>query len=72
MTRFAVSYINWFDNELTTEFVIAKDWREALTLHSKSFFKPENDYKVPETEELAKRACFDCDGMMEVVVVPTD
>lgn len=28
--RFIVAYISFFDNELTQELVVAKDWREAV------------------------------------------
>lgn len=65
MKRYAVARIDWFDNDLTIEIVSANDWREALTKHSKSFFNDE--YPVPSNINAAKQACFDCDGMMEVV-----
>lgn len=68
---YAVSYINWFDYELITEFHSGATWKEALVKHSKIGDSPFNDgVPVPDTLEQMKQLCFDCDCMIEVKQVP--
>lgn len=69
MKTWAVSYIDWFDHELITEFVKAPTWQAALLGHSHiqaDHFEGLNDI----TLEDAKVQAFDMDCMIEVIEVP--
>lgn len=65
MPRFAVSYIDWFDHDLSTKIVVASDWRAALELHPKIA----GTELEGETLEEVKTCAFDCDCMIEVVEI---
>ena len=76
MTCFAVSRIDWSNNNLVTEFHEAMTWKAALRKHSAY---SEEEYAdttaewfadMPEDIEKAKQYAFDCDCMFEVVEVP--
>lgn len=66
-TKFAVAWINWFDNDLVIEQVWAKTWREAIFAHSKTQFISLEE--IPEDIEEAKRLAFDMDAMFDVMEV---
>lgn len=67
MKNFAVSYINWFDNNLKTKFVKAGSWQDALFL-SDFYNKDEMEYILSATTfEDSKQKAFDTDSMFEVV-----
>lgn len=38
MNKFAVGFLNFYDNELVIEIIEASDWREAAMKHSKSIW----------------------------------
>ena len=64
--RYAVSFIDWFDHDLTTVIVDAIDWRTAIPMHPKvDVF--EIDYTG--TMETVKRQFWDCDAMIECVEI---
>jgi hypothetical protein len=62
--QFAVAWINFYDNELTIDFVWAKDWREAVMSCATSQFIALEE--IPEDIEEAKRIAFDRDSTFEV------
>jgi hypothetical protein len=62
MLRFAISYINFFDNELKINFVEATDKRDALAQALNALTGIEDESS--SIEEL-KSIAFDCDGMIE-------
>jgi len=74
MKQWAVSHIDWTDNNLVTVFVWADDWKIALMQHP-AYRKPGDEWgewfvDMPETLEGAKDYAFDSDSMIEVVEVP--
>lgn len=66
MKRFAVSYIDWFEHDLTTVIVEAVDIAHALQLHPK-FSSFDIDYS--ESLEGIKKQAFDCDCMVECIEI---
>jgi len=81
MPRYAVSHINWFDNELTTEIVEAPDMFEAIKKSPKAFERvghvfEENDspfFTEPDPIkrlEILKQEAFNTDGMINIVEIP--
>ncbi|MDR3572236.1 MAG: hypothetical protein P4L50_00105 [Anaerolineaceae bacterium] len=72
MKMFAVSYINWCDHELTTEFIHADTWEEALKHHSAVHNDTDWLNDLPKDKEEAKQYFFDCDSMFESVEVPAN
>jgi hypothetical protein len=69
--RFAVSYINWDDNELVTEIHEAPDWATAcMKLPKIAQMFPDEEGGIPLTVEEAKQAAFDQDAMINVIEIP--
>ena len=72
MTRYAVAYMNAFDNDLTIEFVVADSAKHALIQHSA--FKDANMAEwatmAPEALEELKSYFFDGDIFIDVKAVP--
>lgn len=62
MKRWAVSYIDWFDHELTTLIVSADDYRAAKIVAYEWI-------EVPDLERFKMQA-FDVDCMVECVEIP--
>lgn len=72
MKRFAVSYIDWFEHDLTTVIVDADDWHSALLKHPKiaKSNNVEDTPLFPKTNlEECKGIAFDCDCMVECVEI---
>ena len=67
MKKFAVGYINFFDNELIIEIIKAEDWFSALSNHSK--FKDNKMYLPNTSLEDAKVEAFNCDSMIDVIEI---
>ena len=63
--RWAVSYINWYDHELTTVIVESESWHEALRQHPKL---PSEGIDYTSITK-AKRSAFNMDSMVEVVEI---
>lgn len=71
-TLFAVSYINFLDNDLTTEFHRAPNWHTALSLHTKVYNDEEHmEYLSLMSQEDAQTKAFAGDWMFDVVEVPS-
>lgn len=70
MRKFAVSYINFFDNELKTKIISypTNNWFECLI---KAFPELE-DYHFPEDIDEAKENANNWDFMFEVVEIKED
>ena len=64
MKKFAVAYINNYDNELTIEFVEAATWREAIILHNELKDTPLDD--IPQDLEEAKVLFFNQEAAFDV------
>lgn len=70
---FAVSYIDFFDKNLVTEFHRAANWQTALCLHTKVI----NDAKYTTwlcglDIEDAKEVAFNSNWLFDVVEVPSN
>ena len=70
MRTFAVSYINWFDHELDTQFIQAENEIEAACqrLLGAGY---ELDQEAFLTLEDVKHFAFDCDSMVHAVELPS-
>lgn len=66
MKRWAVSYIDLYDFELSTSIVEASNWKEALHKHPK--INGEYNYETDDIEQCKSKA-FDEDFMFEVVEI---
>ncbi len=72
MSRWVVSYINWFDNNLTSEIVEADSWHDAIFKHSAvaKNLDPEWHADLLKMDpENVKQAFFDCDSMIEAIKI---
>ena len=73
--RYAVSYITFSENELTTVIVTAPDWFSALRMHP-GLQKPHSVEWLDGMSKLdgdaIKSEFFDCDSMIECVEVPPE
>lgn len=81
MPRYAVSKIDWNDNELTTEIVEASDMFDAIKKSPKAFAQVEHVFTDQEHEfftepepserlSILKQEAFNADGMINVVEIP--
>ena len=71
MKLYACSYIDWFDYELTTEFVFAESAEAALRGWSKTKEMFPADRLLDDAPlEILKKAAFDQDAMVNAVEVP--
>lgn len=70
MKKFAVGYIDFFDNNLIIEIVEAEDWYNALKEHSKiKKFSEDECYLPSDSLEVAKNVAFNMDMMIDVVEI---
>ena len=74
MQRYAVSYVSFADNELSTEIVEAEDKVEALTKHSKIANVTEQREYFDSFINLedAKAGAFESNCLVDVVEVPNE
>lgn len=70
MRRWAVGYINSYNNDLLIEIVSANTWQEALAKHSQ--VKGDDYLTVCPTLARAKELAFDAECAIDVVQIPTD
>ena len=68
---FAVSYIDFFNNDLVTEFHRADNWQTALELHTEVDAEDTAHIRSMDIED-AKEEAFNCDWLFDVVEVPTN
>ena len=70
MKKFAVGYIDFYDNELTIEIIEAEDWHTALNSHTKLKSMSEDQCYLPsDSLEAAKNEAFNMDLMIDVVEI---
>lgn len=70
MKKFAVGYIDFYDNELIIEIIEAKDWYAALRSHTKLKSLNEDEcYLSSDSLEAAKNIAFNSDFMIDVVEI---
>ena len=68
MSKFAVSFISFFDNNLKTQIIEDEDWYNAIFQHTS--LSDEDREWIPSTcLEQAKIACFNCDCMIDVIKI---
>jgi hypothetical protein len=67
MPRYAVSYIDWFDHDLTTKIISADSPQAAIKEHPKA---ADFDIDYTQSMESIKKQFFDCDAMIESVQIP--
>lgn len=70
---FAVSYIDWLNNELTTEFIKAESELDALARCAwvvEHLGEPADAIRAAKDQEELKEAAFNSDGMINAVEVP--
>lgn len=73
MKRFAVSWIGWHDNDLTTEFTLAHNELEALQSKLAELGFNENAVESDlSTVERCKQLAFDCDCMIHAAEIPNE
>lgn len=70
MTRFAVGYLNTFDNDLIVEVVEANSWHEAILKHHKAVDHFDEENQLPTDIDKAKQAFFDQDASIGFVQIP--
>lgn len=73
MKRWAVSFIDWGDNDLTTVIVQADTWIDAVFMHPKTTQDPEWEIDIRDKAndvEAVKQMFFDCDSMIECIEIP--
>ena len=67
MNKFAVGYMNFFDNDLIIEIIEAENWKIALFKHSKL---QNDDWELADfgkTLDEAKNYAFNCDMVIDVI-----
>lgn len=70
MKKFAVGYIDFYDNELIIEIIEAEDWYTALRSHTKLKSLNEDECYLPsDSLEAAKDIAFNSDFMIDVVEI---
>lgn len=70
MKKFAVGYIDFYDNELIIEIIEAEDWYAALSSHTKLKSMNEDECYLPsDSLETAKDIAFNSDFMIDVVEI---
>lgn len=71
MTKFAVGYMNFFNNNLKVDIVEAENWKEALSNHSAfaGYSVEENTGWLPDDLETAKSEAFKADFLFDVVEI---
>ena len=69
MNRYAVAYINFYDNELSIKLTKANNWREAVD-NTFKIFEEMGVVDISDDIEEAKREAFDADFMFDVILIP--
>ena len=67
--RFVVSYINFYDNELKSEKVMADSLLEATKLAYLRLQGVEYEDNLPQKIESIKQEAFNCDGMVNAIQI---
>ena len=66
MKKYAVAYMNFFDNELTIEFVEAETEKQAIFSHSKMQSDSGWSEELSDNLDEIKQAFFDGDTLVDV------
>lgn len=70
MKKFAVAYMNFFDNDLTVKVVESESWNEALAKRfSELYPKSENIFECSDNIEAEKVKAFNEDWIFDVTEV---
>ena len=67
MNKFAVGYINFFDNNLIVEIVEADNWFDAIWQHSKMLLGDDEPWLPSMSLEDTKIEAFNADMMIDVI-----
>ena len=67
MRKWAVAYVNSFDNDLTIEIVSADTWSSALLSHSK--IGEDMNECIGVDLDSTKTNFFDCDALVDVTEI---
>ena len=70
MNRYAVSYIDWYNYNLTTKIVNAFSPREAILQWAAHLPDPMDTTDLPENMEEIKQWFFNSDSMIHAELIP--
>ena len=69
MSKYAVGYLNYFNNDMSIEIIEANNWKEALFMHSELEGDKDRQEDCGDTLEDVKHYLFDCDIAVDVIKI---